>query len=1181
MRIDSRFYGAWIILALLSILPCQGQTPVRINSGGGLLTDSAGNQWIADKYFTGGTVRAVTSTIALSNGLNVYQTQRTAKSVVYDIPMANAAYAVALHFAEIVQGTVIGARQMDVYLNGTRVLQKLDVVQAAGGTFRALVTQHAVTVPNGTLSIRIDGVIGDAILSGVAITPVTTSITVSAISPAAVVVGPGGQQTFAASVSNTTNRTLLWSISPTIGSISSAGVYTAPPSLAADSTLTVKAASAADPSKSASASLTLKRTTGFNVSITPTSPVLGSDETLQFSATVTGAINKAVVWSATAGTISSTGLYKAPSGITAATSAQIRAVSLADATRSASTTVSLRPPRVTVTPSSATLAPSGKQQFAATVEYAANKTVVWSISPAVGTISAAGLYTAPATLTSNQTVTVRVTSAIDPTRYASAPVYLKASGDVTPPSVSFVAPLAGTANRGTVAVQVSAADNVGVKSVQLLLNGAVLATLSSPYSYAWDTKKAPNGSNTLRAVAADAAGNRAQADVIVNVDNPVSPITMPIEVLGPVGTTKQITVDVPSPVSTTDSYRMQLRIHGLDYDNKVAVQVNDGVWTILNNTTAILPTLERAYGGIGGGYHTLRPSFRLPLAALKAGPNKIVFRLETSNGVSSGYRVLAVNFLRPDNSLMVPEERFADEDPDTWLPPSTASADILEGERLWRQATLTSPGFPNGMKARCSDCHAQDGRDLKYFNYSNSSIRARSVFHGLTAAQGDQIASYIRSLNVPNPGRPWNPPYQPGPGLDSKPVSEWSAGAGLDWVLEKDSDMFQYLAPGGSTDGWAPAANLSARETPIALQLPDWNRWLPRVHPKDAWTDFEGSAFATSNDRFRSGMKPNDPVAYSNQKGYLNRVISDWFNFIVPKTRNQPPEVWTPSYVQKVYATALWEVVKLWELNQEFGLEAMSKAVFGPQADDRAWYSGFPFAVSPNMLNIPRSAAGIGVGTVASNIYTAYIWYHTQLLLNNSNRREYSAANPMDVPYVFGFVKDMSAYASRPQAGIWLLWNVKLQQVQHNGIGPERGSAGWHARVNNAAYLVNPSWQSVWADTTAETRCAYSEVLFRNWFVEASSFTPAAYYQGNWAKPDVNPVARRPDGSMGDMIWFAIPQWKFLGITPSAADRVADWAKTIWPNANWDATKLASCSGSGDQIYCGTDFVTSTALTTQ
>jgi hypothetical protein len=43
--------------------------------------------------------------------------------------------------------------------------------------------------------------------------------------------------------------------------------------------------------------------------------------------------------------------------------------------------------------------------------------------------------------------------------------------------------------------------------------------------------------------------------------------------------------------------------------------------------------------------------------------------------------------------------------------------------------------------------------------------------------------------------------------------------------------------------------NLNAREIPISLQLPDWNSWLPRVHPKDAWgSDFAQSEFAALYD---------------------------------------------------------------------------------------------------------------------------------------------------------------------------------------------------------------------------------------------------------------------------------------------------------------------------------------------
>jgi hypothetical protein len=98
------------------------------------------------------------------------------------------------------------------------------------------------------------------------------------------------------------------------------------------------------------------------------------------------------------------------------------------------------------------------------------------------------------------------------------------------------------------------------------------------------------------------------------------------------------------------------------------------------------------------------------------------------------------------------------------------------------------------------DCHTEDGRDLKYFNFSNYSIVSRSCFHGLSTRQGEQIASYIRSLPLPNPGRPWNPPYQPRPGVDARPVSHWAVGAGLAWVLNQDIDALPYLIKGDRTN---------------------------------------------------------------------------------------------------------------------------------------------------------------------------------------------------------------------------------------------------------------------------------------------------------------------------------------------------------------------------------------------
>jgi len=80
---------------------------------------------------------------------------------------------------------------------------------------------------------------------------------------------------------------------------------------------------------------------------------------------------------------------------------------------------------ITLGPANASLAAFQNQQFTATVLGASNPAAAWSISPAVGTITSGGLYTAPATITSAQNITVKATSVADSSKAATAVVALK------------------------------------------------------------------------------------------------------------------------------------------------------------------------------------------------------------------------------------------------------------------------------------------------------------------------------------------------------------------------------------------------------------------------------------------------------------------------------------------------------------------------------------------------------------------------------------------------------------------------------------------------------------------------------------------------------------------------------------------------------------------------------------
>jgi len=92
--------------------------------------------------------------------------------------------------------------------------------------------------------------------------------------------------------------------------------------------------------------------------------------------------------------------------------------------------------------------------------------------------------------------------------------------DTQSPTVSITAPTGGSVN-GTVAVSVAAADNVGVKRVDLLVNGqVVLSDAIAPFAFSWNTTALSNGSRQLQAKAYDAAGNvGSSATVTVSVAN--------------------------------------------------------------------------------------------------------------------------------------------------------------------------------------------------------------------------------------------------------------------------------------------------------------------------------------------------------------------------------------------------------------------------------------------------------------------------------------------------------------------------------------------------------------------------------------------------------------------------------------------------------------------------------------
>jgi hypothetical protein len=649
-----------------------------------------------------------------------------------------------------------------------------------------------------------------------------------------------------------------------------------------------------------------------------------------------------------------------------------------------------------------------------------------------------------------------------------------------------------------------------------------------------------------------------------------SRVRLPLEVLGHAGAVE--TVQLELPFCCVEPARLWMRVHGLGYEGKASVQFNDSAWIPLGNDTARVEGLGKVYGGIGGAYATLRLSIPIPEGALQPGSNWVSFRFNPSRGMSIGYRVLDFELLSAEGEPLLDRRMFEVEDPSTWTPPRPEA--IAEGEALWRSRPLYTWGpEPVPLRAHCMDCHTQDGRDLKYFNYSNRAIIEASRFHGLSQEEGEKIASYIRSLKgVPTPGRPWNPPYQPGPGLDSKPVSEWAAGAGVDAVLERDKDLYAFLFPSGITpEAVATTGSLNVRETPIPIQLPDWNHWLPTHHPVDAWGDdfynhalnklYNGEGSAPKTVNLRADFLAARTDGYTTLSRYRHDV-GEWqlalYQFV--SARYPAPASTDALYSQKLYAVGQWQLTKMWELMQEFELEGHARDMYPASRETRGWFDHIAFDISPNIMHLPRTSTGINNNTRLMHTYFSMAWYQVQLILFSGNHTQDSVSRngqrPVDWPYVYGFLKDMTVdTGTQAPTGAWLVyWLTKAMQVHDNGLGPEtRGSGGWNTKnVGNVTLLVNPSFRWGWTDLSSTERRQILEALLTTWMDKNLQYTPQHWYDGRWARPDETLMAL-PDGRMGEQIKYLIPKARELGVDPLLLQRIITWAQGIWPQENWEA----------------------------
>jgi hypothetical protein len=300
--------------------------------------------------------------------------------------------------------------------SGTVTTGGLYTAPAAAGTHTVLVKANADSTQSARATVTVT-------------TP--SPVTISISPTTATVIGTQTKQ-FISTVTGSTNVGVKWYVdgtqggTDTAGNISTAGMYLAP-NLSGTHTVTI--VSNADPTKSASATVTVTGT--IWVQVMPYDACTAFGGTQQFTATVAGTTNQGVSWqvdgvtggSSSVGTINPSGVYTAPS---TAASHTIKAISLASTSKTVSVTIAVsNTVSLAVSPSSTQVPVSQTIPFTGKVCGSSNSSSTWYVdniaggSSTVGTIDASGNYTAPATA---GTHTIKAVSAANTAKSGSATV---------------------------------------------------------------------------------------------------------------------------------------------------------------------------------------------------------------------------------------------------------------------------------------------------------------------------------------------------------------------------------------------------------------------------------------------------------------------------------------------------------------------------------------------------------------------------------------------------------------------------------------------------------------------------------------------------------------------------------------------------------------------------------------
>ncbi|MCL4523304.1 MAG: hypothetical protein M1451_05250, partial [Acidobacteria bacterium] len=430
---DATFIGTFTVVSVPSSTTFTfSQTAADATSGGGTVANVSVN-WLVNDVAGGNSSVGTITSAGLYTAPDVLPTPVTA--TITSSGAARAANVVTITTSAahnfVVNQLIIVSGVTDTSFNGSFIISTVPStttftyaqtgtdVSSGGGT----VTSYAVTIKATSVA--------DSTASGTAIVDLSSGVNVR-VTPAQAVVGTGETLQFIASVTGSSNTSVTWSVNniaggnSTVGTITASGLFTAPATPPTTSSATIATSGAVR------SSLGAVRSSGVVTITTTTAHGFATGQSVTISGvpdvSFNGTFTIASVTTTTAFTFSQSGPNASSNGGTAAVGS-----SSATITTGSVVTITTTAAHGFLPGGSVTIAGVSDSSFNGTFTILSTPSIATFTYSQTGVNATSGGGTATG---SSNSVTVKATSAADPTRATSVLVTLQTSGDPTLTAIS-------------------------------------------------------------------------------------------------------------------------------------------------------------------------------------------------------------------------------------------------------------------------------------------------------------------------------------------------------------------------------------------------------------------------------------------------------------------------------------------------------------------------------------------------------------------------------------------------------------------------------------------------------------------------------------------------------------------------------------------------------------------------